>query len=304
MFEGKVWCCEQEIGGKLAHPPSFTLIVLVLLSRRCRVTDRWVRADTCFWRSLIFKCSSCVNTNTWVNQLAVCTWCEWHATLYLPISLSVPPCLVVSVALLLSYCQIHCHVWMIKNQPSRKKMKKKHSCYTKKNVSDKVFISVWALGTADLSAIKNVFFGKNLPTRPSSSPTAAYLFSQWYHHLFVSVHFISLAWGVLHCLCLSLFSMSLLSFFFCLSPSFASLFKNLARNRDRRAPADFLTHSSFLKSKPTEAESGYYLSCVSPLSHSASFAQGLWNSSLWNGTEGSRSVIRTGASWIWQGIVA
>lgn len=64
-------------------------------------------------------------------------------------------------------------------------------------------------------------------------------------------------------------------FFFCLCPSFASLFKNLARNRDRRAPADFLTHSSFLKSKPTEAESGYYLSCVSPLSHSASFAQGL-----------------------------
>lgn len=63
--------------------------------------------------------------------------------------------------------------------------------------------------------------------------------------------------------------------FFCLCPSFASLFKNLARNRDRRAPADFLTHSSFLKSKPTEAESGYYLSCVSPLSHSASFAQGL-----------------------------
>lgn len=137
MFEGKVWCCEQEIGGKLAHPPSFTLIVLVLLSRRCRVTDRWVRADTCFWRSLIFKCSSCVNTNTWVNQLAVCTWCEWHATLYLPISLSVPPCLVVSVALLLSYCQIHCHVWMIKNQPGRKKMKKntlaiqKKMCQTK-----------------------------------------------------------------------------------------------------------------------------------------------------------------------------
>lgn len=135
MVEGKVWCCEQEIGGKLAHPPSFTLIVLALLSRRCRVTDRWVRADTCFWRSLIFKCSSCVNTNTWVNQLAVCTWCEWHATLYLPIRLCVPPCLVVSVALLLSYCQIHCHVWMIKNQPGRKKKKKNTlATYTKKMV--------------------------------------------------------------------------------------------------------------------------------------------------------------------------
>lgn len=115
-FEGKVWCCEQEIGGKLAHPPSFTLIVLALLSRRCRVTDRWVRADTCFWRSLIFKCSSCVNTNTWGNQLAVyMVWVACNAVLT-----HKPPCLVVSVAFLLSYCQIHCHVWISKNQPGRK----------------------------------------------------------------------------------------------------------------------------------------------------------------------------------------
>lgn len=30
--------------------------------------DRLVRADTCFWRSLKFKCSSCLNTNTWGSQ--------------------------------------------------------------------------------------------------------------------------------------------------------------------------------------------------------------------------------------------
>ena len=101
-FERKVWRCKQEIGGKLAHPRSFTLIVLVLLSGRCGVTDRWERADTCFRRSLIFKCSSCVNTDTWGNQLAVCARCEWRATLYLPISLSVPACLVVRVSPLLS----------------------------------------------------------------------------------------------------------------------------------------------------------------------------------------------------------
>lgn len=97
VWKEKVWCCEQEAGGKLAHPASFTLIVLALLSRRCRVTDRWARADTCFWRSLIFKCSSCVNTNTCGNQLAACTWYEWHAALYLPISLSVLLCHVVRI---------------------------------------------------------------------------------------------------------------------------------------------------------------------------------------------------------------
>ena len=86
MFEGKVWRWKKEIGAKLAHPPSFTFILLVLLSRRCRVTDRCVRADTCFWRSLIFKCLSCVNSNTWGNQLAACTWHEWRARPYLPIS--------------------------------------------------------------------------------------------------------------------------------------------------------------------------------------------------------------------------
>lgn len=219
MFEGKVWCCEQEIGGKLAHPPSFTLIVLVLLSSRCRVTDRWVRADTCFWRSLIFKCSSCVNTNTWVNQLAVCTWCEWHATLYLPISLSVPPCLVVSVALLLSYCQIHCHVWMIKNQPGRKKTKKNTlATYTKKNVSDKVFISVWALGTADLSAIKNVFFGKK-PSHSSFfiSHCSVFIFSMVSPSLCVSsLYFIGMGCASLS---LSLFVQYVSPFIFFLSLS-------------------------------------------------------------------------------------
>lgn len=90
MVEGKVWCSKQEIGGKLAHLCGFSLTGYVLLSRRSGVTDRWVRADTCFWRSLIFKCFSCVNTNTWGNQLA---WHEWRVVFSVPISLSVSACL-------------------------------------------------------------------------------------------------------------------------------------------------------------------------------------------------------------------
>lgn len=90
MVEGKVWCSKQEIGGKLAHLCGFSLIGRVLLSRRSGVTDRWTRADTCFWRSLIFKCSSCVNANTWGDQLA---WREWRVVLSVPISLSVSACL-------------------------------------------------------------------------------------------------------------------------------------------------------------------------------------------------------------------
>lgn len=46
---------------------------------------------------------------------------------------------------------------------------------------------------------------------PSLSPSAARSFSQWYLCLFVSVHFILLARGVIHCLHLSLFSLSPLS---------------------------------------------------------------------------------------------
>lgn len=90
MVEGKVWDSKQEIGGKLAHRCSFLLIGSVLVSRRSGVTDRWARADTCFWGSLIFKCSSCVNTNTWGNQRA---WREWRVVLLVPISLSVSACL-------------------------------------------------------------------------------------------------------------------------------------------------------------------------------------------------------------------
>lgn len=90
MVEGKFWCSKQEIGGKLAHLCSFSLIGCVLLLRHSEVTDRWARADTCFWRSLIFKCSSCVNTNTWGNQLA---WREWRVVLSVPISLSMSACL-------------------------------------------------------------------------------------------------------------------------------------------------------------------------------------------------------------------
>lgn len=68
---------------------------------------------------------------------------------------------------------------------------------------------------------------------------------------------------------------------------------------NRRAPADFLTHSSSVKSKPTEAKSGYYLSCISSVSHSATVGQALWNSLVWNEAGGSRSVRKIAASWIW-----
>lgn len=145
---------------------------------------------------------------------------------------------------------------------------------------------------------------------PSLSPSAARSFSQWYLCLFVSVHFILLARGVIHCLHLSLFSLSPLSLCVSvpLSLSLAPLFKNLAWNRDRGAPAVSLTHSSFLKSKPTEAKSGYYLSCVFFLPRSPVLpffcAQGLWNPTLWKEAEGSRSVRKKGTGWIWQGIAA
>lgn len=53
------------------------------------------------------------------------------------------------------------------------------------------------------------------------SPPVARSFSQWYLCLFVSVHLVLLAWGVIHCLYLSLFSLSLLSF--CVSIPFSLL---------------------------------------------------------------------------------
>lgn len=62
--------------------------------------DRLVRADTCFWRSLKFKSSSCVNTDTWSSRggeggfKCVCV----DGGLHLPITLSVPASLTFSVS--------------------------------------------------------------------------------------------------------------------------------------------------------------------------------------------------------------
>lgn len=157
----------EETRGKLAHPASFTLIVLVLLSRRCRETDRWVRADTCFWRSLIFKCSSCVNTNTWGNQLAACTRCEWRAAPYLPISLSVPPCHVVRV--LFSQCQMHCHVCqMIMNPPDRQVEAGWKDGGGIKIVDAKCLFAFGFL--VRQITIKNVFSANTFPRPPLFSP--------------------------------------------------------------------------------------------------------------------------------------
>lgn len=99
------------------------------------------------------------------------------------------------------------------------------------------------------------------------SPSVALIFSMVALYLCVSsLHVIGMGCDSLS---LSLFVQFSSPFILCPHPSLASLFKYLAWNRDRRAPAVFLTRSSFLKSKPTEAKSGYYLSCVSSRSLSS-----------------------------------
>lgn len=161
MVEGKVWCSKQEIGGKLAHLWGFSLIGCVLLSRRSGVTDGWARADTCFWRSLIFKCSSCVNINTWGNQLV---WRDWRVGLSVPISLSVSACLPLLCLSGVRYTVMFSR--LIKNHK-----------ITMKKQSEVIFclsvLSGWPLLSVSRSS--------------------------------VSLCFISLLWGVIHCLHLSLF---------------------------------------------------------------------------------------------------
>lgn len=120
------------------------------------------------------------------------------------------------------------------------------------------------LGTVDLNAIKNSFIGKTLPLTLLPSPHC---------RMFIFLNGISVSlcqlpsfyWhGVWFTVSISLCSLCL-SFHPVSIPLSPLSSKNLAWNWDRRAPAVFLTHSSSLKSKPTEAKSGYYLSCVSPL---------------------------------------
>lgn len=131
-------------------------------------------------------------------------------------------------------------------------------------------------GMADLRAIKNSFTGNTLPLIHLQLPFP-FLSLQCARFLkdiclFVSVHAIGMGCDSMP---LSLFVQFVFPFILCLHPSLASLCKNLAWNRDRRAPAVFLTHSSFLKSKSTEVKSGYYLSRVYSLTHPSIFAQGL-----------------------------
>lgn len=160
------------------------------------------------------------------------------------------------------------------NQPAREeKIKKKKQ--EDQNCGCKVFISVWAFATSDLCAIKNVFSGNTFPRPPLFSPVSLC-------SAFISLNAISASlcqltlfhWrGVCFTVSIPLCS-ACLSFHFvsrsllCFSLKHRRKKEILARNRDRRAPADFLTHSSSLKSKPTEAKSGYYLSCISSFSHS------------------------------------
>ena len=129
------------------------------------------------------------------------------------------------------------------------------------------------------------------------SPSVAGSFSQWYLCLFVSVHFIGMGCDSPS---LSLFVRFVSPFISCLLPSLALSLQKIWQGIETGERLLFsLTHSSFLKSKPTEAKSGYYLSFFFFFFF---FAQGLWNSTLWKETEGSRSVkTRMGASWTFTG---
>ena len=96
------------------------------------------------------------------------------------------------------------------------------------------------------------------------SPSVAGSFSQWYLCLFVSVHFIGMGCDSPS---LSLFVRFVSPFISCLLPSLALSLQKIWQGIETGERLLFsLTHSSFLKSKPTEAKSGYYLSCVSSLS--------------------------------------
>ena len=104
------------------------------------------------------------------------------------------------------------------------------------------------------------------------SPSVAGSFSQWYLCLFVSVHFIGMGCDSPS---LSLFVRFVSPFISCLLPSLALSLQKIWQGIETGERLLFsLTHSSFLKSKPTEAKSGYYLSCVSsppPLANSSLF---------------------------------
>lgn len=125
----------------------------------------------------------------------------------------------------------------------------------------------------DLCAIKNSFTDNTPTPHPQRVPLhlpspvslcRTLIFSMVSLFLCVSsLHFIGMGCDSLS---LSLFVRVVSPFILRLLPSLSSLFKNLPWKRDRRAPAVSLTHSSSLKSKPTEAKSGYYLSSVSSLS--------------------------------------
>lgn len=125
----------------------------------------------------------------------------------------------------------------------------------------------------DLCAIKNSFTDNTPTPHPQLVPLhlpspvslcRTLIFSMVSLFLCVSsLHFIGMGCDSLS---LSLFVRVVSPFILRLLPSLSSLFKNLPWKRDRRAPAVSLTHSSSLKSKPTEAKSGYYLSSVSSLS--------------------------------------
>lgn len=97
------------------------------------------------------------------------------------------------------------------------------------------------------------------------SPSVERSFSQWYLGFFVSFHFILLAWGVILCLYLSLFTLFHLSF--CVSIPLSPLPSQIWHGTETGERLLCFWHTlPLLKSKPTELKSGYYLSWAASLS--------------------------------------
>lgn len=144
-----------------------------------------------------------------------------------------------------------------------------------------MLICIWALGASDLCAIKNVFSANTFPRPPLFSPICLCSAFTSLNAIAASLYQLTLFHWHGVCFTVSILLCSVRLSFHSVSQSLLcfSLKQKGERERERgrwgeylagnrRAPADFLTHSSSVKSKPTEAKSGYYLSCISSISHS------------------------------------
>lgn len=246
----------------------------------------------------------------------VCMWCEWRATLYLPISLSVPARLAVRVppCFLVSGMLSRFPEWL-KTLEGKKKTLCTVVIFSKRSFKVRrqgiyFCLSSWAWLISVLLKIHsliipplptpNAFLSISLPLSPSVERS----FSQWYLCFFVSVHFTLLAWGVIHCLYLSLFALSLLSF--CVSFPLFPRSSKICHGSETEERLLFLWHTlpllnqNQLRRNQVITLAVFLLSPSHPFFHfcprSMKFYTLKW--------KGSRSVRRMGASWIWKEIAA